>query len=77
MTPCKDAVGYERFGGPCCFHLQGSTALPEGHDLDLHRRENLKCLYNYLSDFMKLGVNILSLEATPFLDFLISYHVYY
>jgi len=22
MTPCSDVVGYRRFGGPCCLHLQ-------------------------------------------------------
>jgi hypothetical protein len=23
VTPCSDVVGYHRFGGPCCLHLQG------------------------------------------------------
>jgi hypothetical protein len=23
VTPCSVAVGYQRFGEPCCFHLQG------------------------------------------------------
>jgi hypothetical protein len=23
MTPCSDVVGYRRFGGPYCLHLQG------------------------------------------------------
>jgi hypothetical protein len=23
VTPCSVAVGYRRFGGPCCLHLQG------------------------------------------------------
>jgi hypothetical protein len=23
MTPCSVVVGYQRFGGPCCLHLQG------------------------------------------------------
>jgi hypothetical protein len=23
VTPCSDVVRYRRFGGPCCFHLQG------------------------------------------------------
>jgi hypothetical protein len=22
VTSCTDVVGYQRFGGPCCFHLQ-------------------------------------------------------
>jgi len=22
LTPCSDLVGHERFGGPCCLHLQ-------------------------------------------------------
>jgi hypothetical protein len=23
VTLCSYMVGYQRFGGPCCFHLQG------------------------------------------------------
>jgi hypothetical protein len=23
MTQCSVVVGYQRFGGPCCLHLQG------------------------------------------------------
>jgi hypothetical protein len=23
VTPCSDVVGYQRFGGTCCLHLQG------------------------------------------------------
>jgi hypothetical protein len=26
MTPCSDVVGYHRFGGPCCLHLQGEVS---------------------------------------------------
>jgi hypothetical protein len=26
MTPCNDVVGRQRFGGPCCFHLQGEVS---------------------------------------------------
>jgi hypothetical protein len=25
VTPCSDVVGYLRFGGPCCLHLQGEV----------------------------------------------------
>jgi len=25
MTPCSDVVGYQRFEGPCCLHLQGEV----------------------------------------------------
>jgi len=25
VTPCNTVVGYQRFGGSCCFHLQGET----------------------------------------------------
>jgi hypothetical protein len=25
MIPCNDLVGYHRFGGPCCLHLQGEV----------------------------------------------------
>jgi hypothetical protein len=24
-TPCSVVVGYQRFGGPCCLHLQGDV----------------------------------------------------
>jgi hypothetical protein len=27
VTPCSAVVGYHRFGGPCCLHLQGSDAV--------------------------------------------------
>jgi hypothetical protein len=26
MTPCSDAVGYQRFVGHCCLHLQGEVS---------------------------------------------------
>jgi hypothetical protein len=26
ITPCSVVVGYQDFGGPCCFHLQGEVA---------------------------------------------------
>jgi hypothetical protein len=26
VTPCSDVVGYQRFGGPCCVHLQGEVS---------------------------------------------------
>jgi hypothetical protein len=45
-------AGHQRFGGPCCLHLQSETLVsyhstarrhnPEDLDLNLHRRENLK-----------------------------------
>jgi hypothetical protein len=25
VTPCSVVVGYQRFGRPCCFHLQGEV----------------------------------------------------
>jgi len=25
VTPCSVDVGYQRFGGPCCFHFQGEV----------------------------------------------------
>jgi len=30
VTPCSDAVGYQRFGEPCCLHLQGGVKWIEG-----------------------------------------------
>jgi len=27
VTPCNVVVGYRRFGGPCCFHLQGECQI--------------------------------------------------
>jgi len=26
VTPCSIVVGYQRFGGPCCLHLQGEVS---------------------------------------------------
>jgi hypothetical protein len=37
VTFCSVVVGYQRFGGPCCFHLQG-----EEIDVNLNDRF---CLY--------------------------------
>jgi len=28
LTPCSDVVGYQRFGGPCCFHLYHAVSQP-------------------------------------------------
>jgi hypothetical protein len=44
VTPCSVVVGYQRFGGPCCFCLHNITRHLKPEDLDLkhHRRENLK-----------------------------------
>jgi len=58
VTPCRLVNSYQRFGGACCFHLQGirrqhtppkvslhqSTRynIPEDVDLDQNPRENLK-----------------------------------
>jgi hypothetical protein len=25
VTPCSDVVGYQRFGGPCCLHVQSEV----------------------------------------------------
>jgi hypothetical protein len=27
QTPFSDVVGYQRFGGPCCLHLQGEITI--------------------------------------------------
>jgi hypothetical protein len=29
VTPCGIVVGYQRFGGPCCLHLQGEMKAPK------------------------------------------------
>jgi hypothetical protein len=55
MTPCSVVVGYQRFGGPCCHHLQAgrsaetlvSYITPRCHnsedfDAKIRRRKNLK-----------------------------------
>jgi len=50
VTPCSHVLGYQRFGGPCCLHLQGEVVCnhettrrhkPEDCDLNLHRCESL------------------------------------
>jgi hypothetical protein len=28
VTPCNVVLGYQRFGGPCCVHLQGESGSP-------------------------------------------------
>jgi hypothetical protein len=30
MTPCNAVVGYQRFEGPCCLHLQGEVKMEVG-----------------------------------------------
>jgi flagellar motor switch protein FliM len=27
VTLCSDVAGYQHFGGPCCFHLQGEVKM--------------------------------------------------
>jgi len=27
VTPCSVAIRYDRFGGPCCLHLQGEVTI--------------------------------------------------
>jgi hypothetical protein len=27
VTPCSDVGRYQRFGGPCCIHLQGEVKM--------------------------------------------------
>jgi len=31
MTLCSVMVGHQRFGGPCCLHLQGDNFFGKGH----------------------------------------------
>jgi len=38
IAPCRVVVGYQPFGGPCCFHLQGWSVWSE-----------LESLYNWRS----------------------------
>jgi len=41
VTPCTDVVGYRRFGGPCCLHLQGesgNSTLPHHYTASQFRR---------------------------------------
>jgi hypothetical protein len=35
VMPCSVVVGYQRFGGPCCFHLQGEVAGMGENDIDI------------------------------------------
>jgi hypothetical protein len=70
VTPCNVVVEYQRFGGPCCPHLQGETAWssevlvsycnatqyhnPEDLDLNLHSHENLK---SHINNFIFYSLN--------------------
>jgi len=31
VTPCRNVVGYQRFGGPCWLHLQGEDGGSKTH----------------------------------------------
>jgi hypothetical protein len=48
VTPCSDVVGYQRFEGPCCLHLQGEDGDEDRH-LNFYRLEKFryynKCLH--------------------------------
>jgi hypothetical protein len=50
VTLCIVVIGYQRFGGPCCLHLQGVvsyrniTRRQKSEDLDL---KNHRCSRNY------------------------------
>jgi hypothetical protein len=46
VISCGDVVGHQLFGGPCCRLVPYFITLchnPEDHDLNFHRRGNLKC----------------------------------
>jgi len=57
VMPCIVSLGYQRFGGPCCLHLQGlryPTAIPHGirtrlevQVLRLGRIPHVKSLLNF------------------------------
>jgi hypothetical protein len=56
VTPSSVAVGYRRFGGPCCLHLQGGSSKVKASQSrtpwlkSSHRRENLKyCMSWHIS----------------------------
>jgi len=44
VTPCSVLVGYQRFRGPCCLHLQGEVKAshPRRPQLEILILENLK-----------------------------------
>jgi len=56
MTPCNVALGYRRFGGPCCLHFTSLSRLRQQdpskrwypttslHDVTTHRRVRLEVL---------------------------------
>jgi len=50
MVLWVDRVEYQRFGGPRCLHEDGSVITLEDHDMNLHRRENLKSRTRMFSD---------------------------
>jgi len=35
VAPCSVVVGYQRFGHPCCLHLQGEVVLKDESSMDL------------------------------------------
>jgi hypothetical protein len=61
----SNVVGYRRFGGPCCSHLQSEVFVsyhistpchnPEDHDLNLHRCEKLMSL---IKDYQTVKIHV-------------------
>jgi hypothetical protein len=53
VMPCSDVAGYQRFGGPCCLHLQGEVTwnagiLPQQYTTLQPRRPGLDCNISFI-----------------------------
>jgi len=60
VTQCSVAVGYQRFRGPCCYHLTTRRHNSEDLGLKHHCRESLKT-HNFVvnTDFTAISVFLL------------------
>jgi len=70
VTPCSVAVGYQTFGGPCCFRRHIFTFVCDYNFLSLFFRCPLYCslpawcgLDNFLYILWRMNLNWLSTEC--------------
>jgi hypothetical protein len=64
VLPCNVVVGYQRFGGPCCFHLHFDDTFTVYRILELFASHNVR-----LSADLRRGYSDPTLEHGACLEF--------